>query len=148
MSPLPPTIGFTVRPDFLTKASVRMRRIPLSCVVVVVRMISSFELIGCAITGAARLAKAERNVIARKRAKRLMRQAPAYSCPKGQWRYILSCARNHRAGQRSRFTSSPRRNEHSVTKSRRKERVVDCRGHVNGRDVQCEFRRKWVRPNQ
>src|SRR5262249_49964575 len=79
MSPLPATIGFTARPDFLAKASARIRRIPLSCVVVVVRMMSSFGSIGCAITGAARLANAAKHAKARKLAKRFIWQAPAHS---------------------------------------------------------------------
>ncbi len=58
MSPLPATIAFTIKPDFLAKASVKTRKIPLSWVVVVVRMMSSLGLTGCAVTEVARAANA------------------------------------------------------------------------------------------
>src|SRR5262245_42810123 len=63
MSPLPATIGLTTRPDFLAKASVMTRRIPLSCVVVVVKTTSSLGLTGCAVTAPANPARMTQTAI-------------------------------------------------------------------------------------
>jgi hypothetical protein len=79
--PLPATIAFTAKPDFLAKASVRTRKIPLSCVVVVVvvvvvvRMISSLGLTGCTVTEVARPVNATKQAAASKRAKRRQQTA-------------------------------------------------------------------------
>src|SRR5215510_841839 len=76
MSPLPATIDFTARPDFLAKASVRARKIPLSCVVVVVRMMISLGLAGCAATGGGRPMTMAKAATASE-ARRIIRQSPA-----------------------------------------------------------------------
>ena len=48
MSPLPATIVLTVRPDFLPNVSAITRRIPLSCVVVVVK---NDQFVGIGLSG-------------------------------------------------------------------------------------------------
>src|SRR5262245_36373748 len=72
MSPLPATIVFTARPDLLAKASVRTRKIPLSCVVVVVRIMISLGLAGCAATGVERPMTMAKAATASERARRII----------------------------------------------------------------------------
>src|SRR5262249_8761985 len=71
------------QPGFLGERVGDDAKMPLSCVVVVVRTISSLGLIGCAVTGATRPIPATTAIMASERARRIIRPPP----PRGVTRH-------------------------------------------------------------